>query len=340
MSTGWKSFNEAVATARAELSSAAPDEATAAEAEDALMRLTAASLGDVFLSHQLTEGGLSRPIPTLGGPNPDYILSSAPIDPASHYRLKGCLHDSERVGVGLYSIGAGGAMLLDGYAVFDRRSVAADGCFALELAAGADGPGTLAIPADCRVLIVRTLHRDPRGRPCTLTLEGSAMTPRLEPARGSAEAALAQAGQRVLGTVKQFIEWSRLISANPNRFITPPESIAAAVRGDPDTGYYFGYYQLRDGECLEVLMPEGVPGYWSLHAYNHWLESLPGAGFHDLNATPDSDGRIRLQIGPSVQRGSNPVNTQGRRRGALIYRTIGDEQVRIPEARVVDAGAS
>jgi hypothetical protein len=135
--------------------------------------------------------------------------------------------------------------------------------------------------------------------------------------------------------VRQFLEWSQLIGESRNRFTTPPPSIAASVQGDPDTGYYFAGYDLGPGEWLEAQIPAGVEGYWSLHAYNHWCESLPGAGVHDLSATAEADGRIRVRIGPNVpDRLSNRVDTQGRRRGVLIYRTIGESETRVPDAEV------
>jgi hypothetical protein len=72
-----------------------------------------------------------------------------------------------------------------------------------------------------------------------------------------------------------------------------------------------------------------------LHAYNHWCESLPGADAHDLNATPDADGRIRVRIGPAVPATlNNRVDTLGRRRGALIFRAIGAATRQLPQVIV------
>jgi hypothetical protein len=316
------------------LAAAAPDRASAEEAESYLMRVMTASLNDAFLGHLFTGEGLTRALPTKGGPNPDYLMCHAGIDATRQYRLAGCLNDSERAGVGLYSFTASGAALLEGYAAFDRTNVAADGCFSLDLAANATGSGTLAITPSCRVLIVRTLHRN-RGQPCTLTLTGGASPRGLAPVMGNSERALAQAGQATLRGVRQFLEWSRQVGASPNCFTLPPPSLAAEVQGDPETAYSLGYYQLGEGEWLEVSIPAGLRGYWSLHAYNHWCESLPGAGVHDLNAAADADGRIRVRIGPTLAPNLlNRVDTQGRRRGVLIFRSIGTDQTQIPHAEL------
>lgn len=333
---GWSAFTQAIATARAELLGIAPDAASAAEAEAYLMRVMTASLNDAFLSHLLTDSGLTRALPTKGGPNPDYLMCHAGVDdPTRRYRLEGCLNDSERVGIGLYSFTAEGATLLAGYAAFDRSNVRANGGFALDIATDAVGPATLTLTPSCRVLLVRTLHRSPHGHPCMLTLTGGAPPRGLVPAMGSHERALAQAGHATLRAVKQFLEWTRQTSANPNRFNAPPPGLAAEVQGDPDTLYSLGYYDLGEGEWLEVLIPAGLNGYWSLHVYNHWCESLPCAGVHDLTAIADADGRIRVRIGPALAPNLlNSVDTQGRRRGVLIFRSIAATRAQIPHAEV------
>jgi hypothetical protein len=328
-------LSSAVATARAELLAAAPDAACATEAEAYLMRVMAGSLDDACLSHLRTENGLTRALPTKGGPNPDYLMWHAAVDPTRRYRLEGCLNESERAGVGVYSFSAGGAAVLAGYAAFDRTTTTADGCFSLELGADAKGVGMLALTPSCRVLLVRILHRAPQGRPCTLKLTGGQTHVGLDHGPGSGERALAQAGQAALRAVRQFLEWSRQTSANSNRISAPPPILAEEVRGDPETNYCLGYYELSEGEWLEVLIPSGLTGYWSLHAYNHWCESLPGAGAHDLSALPDPDGRIRVRIGPTLAPGFiNRVDTLGRRRGVLIFRAIGAGTTQIPEAQL------
>lgn len=139
MAGGWEAVNAAVATARAEVAAAAPDAATAAEGEAYVMRILATCLNDAFLGHLFSEAGMSRALPTRGGPNPDYRMAFAPVDPSRRYRLDGWLKDSERVGIGLYSFGKGGSAVISAYAAFDAANVGADGRFALDIAAEATG---------------------------------------------------------------------------------------------------------------------------------------------------------------------------------------------------------
>jgi hypothetical protein len=344
---GWDALSAAIATARGELSAAAPDAATAAESESYLMRVMAGCLDDAFLSHLRTENGLTRALPTKGGPNPDYLMWHAGIDPMQCYRLEGRLNDSERAGVGVYSFSSSGAALLVDYVAFDRATTDVDGCFSVTLGTDADtGVGALRLTAACRVVLVRVLHRVSHGQVCTLTFEREdraqaqgASQARSHPAGAqlapSIEHALVRAGQATLRAVRQFLEWSRHTSTTPNSFTTPPPDLAAEVSGDPDTTYGLGYYQLHGNEWLEVLIPAGLSSYWSLHTYNHWCESLPGAGVHDLNAVSDSDGQVRVRIGTAVPPClANRVDTLGRERGVLIFRAIKAGATPLPEAQL------
>jgi hypothetical protein len=333
MRTGWEGVNAAVAAAREAVAAVAPDDATAAEAY--VMRVLSSCLNDAFLGHLFAESGLTRALPTRGGPNPDYRMAHAQVDAAGRYRLEGRLNESERVGIGLYSFGAGGSADLAGYAAFDRASVDGEGRFSLHLSADADGPGTLAIPPEARVLMIRTLHRDPAGEPARVLLDGGTPVGDLTLARGTTEGALGQVAGALTNAIRTFLEWTAVTSAAANRFHAETPAMAQGVQGDPDTIYFLGAYQLGEGEWLEVTMPAGIPGYWSLHAYNHWCESLPGAGVGDRGSVADADGRIRIAVGPSgAGDAPNRIDTIGRRRGALICRIIGATSVAVPETKL------
>jgi hypothetical protein len=341
MDAGWEAVNAAVAKAQADVAAAAPDAAVAAEGEAYVMRVLASCLNDAFLGHVLTEGGLTRVLPTRGGPNPDYRMAHALVDPARRYRLEGWLNSSERVGVGLYSFGAGGSAEISAYAAFDRTTVNTDGHFTLDLATDAQGPGTLPILPGARALMIRTLHRDPTGIPARLVLEGAPPARDMTLAQGSTEAALHQVARGLAGSIRQFLEWSAVTSAARNRFHEKTPQMEQGVQGDPDTIYYLGSFDLAEGEWLEVIMPARIPGYWSLHAYNHWCESLPGASAGNHAYVGDADGRIRIAIG-SDEWGdvANKIDTLGRRRGALICRIIGASHVAVPETIVHAAAES
>ena len=328
---GWEAVNAALAAARAEVLAAAPDSAIAAEGETYVMRVLSACLNDAFLSHLFNESGLARVLPVRGGPNPDYKMAVAPLDQTRRYRLDGWLNNSERVGAGIYSFGPGGSANISSYLAIDRDSVESGGRFSVDIATDAQGPRALAIRPDARALMIRILHRDPCGAPARLVLTGGPPFSDLTLVQGTADAALRQVAQTLLRSIRIFLEWSAVTSAAVNRFHAETPSMAQTVQGDPDTIYFLASFNLKHGEWLEVTMPAGIPGYWSLHAYNYWCESLPGAGVGDNSCIAEADGTIRIDVGPTAGGDApNRVDTQGRERGALICRFIGATQVTVP----------
>lgn len=332
----WSKLAAAAAAARAEVLAAAPDAETAAEGEAYIARVVAASLGATVLGHLFAAGNLGRALPTYGGPNPDYIMQHAGIDPALPYRLEGRLNGSERVGVGLYAVGTRGETIERGYTAFDSSNCAPDGSFTLALSPDGSVPGSFAIPPDVRILLMRTLHRNSGAQAAQLLLRGGTQLQGLSLVTGTPEGALGRAAGNITNSVHQFLAWTQATSANPNRLAAPPPGLAEQVQGDRDTQYYLGYYLLEQGEWLEVTIPGNLPGYWSLHAYNHWCEGLQTQGAHDRNAKPDGDGRIRVRVGPNVPEGlANRIDTLRRRRGVLICRIIGGRPGGLPPTAMV-----
>ena len=335
MSAGWQTLATAVADAEALIAAAAPDPEVAAEAGAYVSRIVAAGLGGAVLGHLLREDGLSCALPCHGGPNPDYLMRHAPVDPAGRYRLTGKLEGSERVGIGLYGFGANGTLVDAGYAAFDRTNCADDGSFALDIGAGAEGPGTLVLQPHARILLIRILHRAEAHSAARLSLAGGPATTGLSLMAGSNDGALAFVAGSLGNTVREYLKWTAAARELANRLDIAPPHLAETVQGDPDTQYFLGGFDLQPGEWLEVTMPAGLPGYWSLHGYNFWFEHLQTPGVHDRNARPGPDGRIRIAIGPNLPDGlPNRIDTLGRHRGALICRIIGASRTAAPAARV------
>lgn len=336
MSDGWSTLSDAIAKAREMVAAEAPDAQTAAEGEAYVARVLTSQLAGGFLGHLLAENGFARALPTHGGPNPDYIMLHAGVSSTQSYRIIGKLNGSERVGIGLYRFDEIGAIFEVGYAAFDRSNTGPDGSFSLKLSDDGTGPGTLKIAPDARVMLVRVLHLAKEEQPASLRLEGAAVQPGLSLMTGTTEGALAFAANGLVKTIEQFLDWTRLTSARPNWIGPAPRQIAEAVRAEPETDYFLGYFDLAEGEWLEVTMPDGLPGYWSLHAYNHWTEHLQTQGAHIRNATPDNDGQFRVRVGPAVPEGlANRIHTREIYRGILICRIIGAPGVASPEARLM-----
>jgi hypothetical protein len=323
VSEGWNGLNAAIADARALVAGAAPDEATAVEGEAYVARVVTAAMASAFMGHRLMEGGMAMALPVYGGPNPDYLMRHALVEPEGRYTLTGQLNGSERVGVGLYTIGRSGAPSIAGYAALDRTNCGPDGAFALEIAAGASGPGTLAIAPGARILMVRILHRD-ASAPARVELAGAPAPRGPTLATGTSEGALAFAANSVRANVTEYMKWVEAARALPNRLAGAPEELAETVVGDADTQYFLGGFDLAPGEWLEVILPGDLAGYWSLHAYNFWYEHLVTPGVHDRNAIVGEEGTVRIAVGPDCPPGAiNRIDTLGRRKGAFVCRVVG-----------------
>ena len=323
MSDGWDALSAAIAEARSLVAAEAPDPATAVEGEAYVTRVVTAALATATMGHRLAQGGLAMALPVYGGPNPDYIMRHAAIDASGDYHLEGSLNGSERVGIGLYSIGPNGAPLIAGYTAFDHTNCSPDGSFELRIAADATGPGTLAIPPNARILMFRVLHRD-ESQPAYLSLTGGPTLQGPTLVTGSNDGALGFAANTVRANITEYMKWVSAARNLPNRLSEAPEELAETVIGDGDTQYLLGGFDLKENEWLEVVLPSGLSGYWSLHAYNYWYEHLVTPGVHDRNAVLDSDGKIRIAVGPAVPAdAANRIDTVGRRRGAFVCRIVG-----------------
>lgn len=320
---GWDGLSTAIAEARALLVAETSEPELLAEGEAYVSRVVTAALSGAVMGHRHTVGGLTTALPVHGGPNPDYIMCHRMVAPDGRYRLEGRLNGSERVGVGLYAMGAKGAPLIVAYTAFDRHNCADDGTFALDIAADASGPGSLAIPPDARILMCRILHRD-RSAPAQLELSGVPAQRGPTLVGGSNETALAHAANVVRANIREYMKWVRAAREISNRLDVAPPELTETVVGDADTQYFLGGFNLAEGEWLEVLMPAGLQGYWSLHAYNFWYEHLVTPGVHDRNAVGDADDLVRIAVGPELPAGAvNRIDTLGRRQGAFICRVVG-----------------
>ena len=333
----WDALNAAAAQARALVAAEAPDAATAADGEAYVSRVVTAALATAFMGHRLRQDGLAMPLPVYGGPNPDYIMRHAAIEAGGRYRLEGMLNGSERIGVGLYTLSQNGAPLIAGYAAIDRAGCGADGSFAIDMGAGLSGPGTLAIPEGARIMMVRVLHRD-GSPPAHLNFTGAPAQRGPTLVTGSNDGALAFAANTVRTNIAEYMKWVAAARDLPNRFAPAPPELAETVIGDADTRYFLGGFDLAEGQSLEIVMPAGLTGYWSLHAYNYWYEHLVTAGVHDRNAVRSADGRVTIVAGPNTPAdATNRIDTIGRYKGAFICRIVaGSQQIKPPEAKIID----
>jgi len=333
MSDGWEQLQAAIAEMRTQIADVAPDAETAADGEIYISRMVAAGLSGAFLGHLHSDNGITRALPVHGGPNPDYIMQHSGIDPSRRYRLTGQLNGSERVSVGLYTLGRNGAPLIAAHRVFDASNVDANREFTLDLSPEASGPDSLTIPEGARILLCRILHRS-ASEPARLALKGAPLQLGAKLPMGSNDAALAQNAHMLRANVTEYLKWTEAARALPNCLGKAPPELTATIQGDADAQYFLGSFDLAEGEWLDITLPAGLTGYWSLHAYNFWYEHLATPGVDDRTAQHEGDGTVRVAVGPTKPEGAkNWIDTVGKRRGAFVCRLVGQaREFDVPDA--------
>ena len=329
MSAGsaWTSFLEAARDCSEQLLAAAPDQQTAAEAQAYLGRLVSSVLAQMLDQGTRTVAGIYYPAARIGGQNPDYRMGVAAIDPNGRYRISGRFNDAARVAIGLYTPQPQAALDLDDYrGVWPHQGET----FSLSIN-GEDAD--LATRPSTALLMMRDLQLRPGGKPAEVKLE------RLDPASAQPAPPPEQALARAAGTLKalitQFIRWSNVISRSSNTLIQMPAELDDVVRGDADTRYCTGHFELGTNEALEIQVPETDAGYWMIQATNQWLEPISGASRN--NATIDPNSRIVI-VGACDPGQPNWLNTQGRRHGQMLARFVGASGVTVPIVRKITIG--
>lgn len=320
----WAAFLDAARGCGERLIAAAPDEEAAAESQAYLGRLTSSVLGQFLDPEGRTIDGVYYPAAKIGGQNPDYRMGMAPIDPKGRYRVSGRLNDAARVAIGLYTPQPQAALDMDDY-----RGVWPQDGESFSVTVNGDNAAMATKPTTA-LMMIRELQLHPGGKRAEIRLERLDDHPARPPL--PADRALAMAAGTLNAMVDQFIRWSNVITRTPNGLIRMPGELDDVVRGDADTHYCTGHYDLGPDEALEIEMPETDAGYWMIQATNHWLEPIPGASRN--NATIDPATRI-VYVGARNPGKPNWLDTQGRRHGQMLARFVGASELRVPKVRKV-----
>lgn len=317
----------------------APDDATADEGIAYIGRCFAAALDQVLNAEQRIAGGLTFVQHAKGGANPDYRMAQAWLGPEAVYRLSGKLNGAARIAIGLYKPRPGFGLIIDAYVSTDDFPVDEKGRFSITIG----GPPTdaaqphLAPSPGGSILITRELRLLPGDVPAELQLEllqgpanqtPLALKDRLAPA-------IVQMGP----IIEEFLRWTKTLTEQPNRIMPLPDALNDKVQGDPDTHYFSGSFDLEEGEALRIEVAPPECRYWMIQALNYWLEPIPGANFNNATARMEN-GRATFSVGPSDPRAPNWLNTQGRRRGTLFFRTVGAASTALPTVTLLHLGTT
>lgn len=320
----WGTFLDTARACGERLLAAAPDDQAAAESQAYLARLTSSVLSQMLDPGERTVAGVYYPAARIGGQNPDYRMGLAPIDPNGRYRISGRLNDAARVAIGLYTPQPQAALDMDDY----RGVWPQDGESFSVTINGADA--ALSTKPSTSLLMIRELQLRPGGRRAEIALERLDDHPARLPL--PVDKALGMATGTLNALVDQFIRWSNIITQTPNTLIQMPSELDDVVRGDADTRYCTGHYDLGPDEALEIEMPETDAGYWMIQATNHWLEPIPGASRNIATIDPTSR---TVYVSARDPGRPNWLDTQGRRHGQMLARQVGASELRVPKVRMV-----
>lgn len=327
-------YRAAFAEAEALIEAAAPDEATRAEGQAYIARLFAMALDRAFRPQGNVIGGLYYAPNPIGGANSDYRMGQAIIDPKGRYRLSGEIHGAARISFGLYTPGPDLALQIDSYATLDDAEVT-DGRFTIMIDPVA---GPLRAKPSSMLLMSRALHvrsTDHQAQVKLTRLDPIDTAPVAPIVADAVVMGYARATGQAMAILRQFLRWSRIISAAPNVITQLAPELDNVVQGDPNTYYFSGCFDLGVGEALEVHLPQIACDYWAIEALNHWLEPIAIRHFNNATAHADEDGSIRIVIGPDQRPEGNWIDTGGRSKGLFLYRVVGAAARILPEVKLL-----
>jgi hypothetical protein len=291
-----------------------PDGATEAETQD-MNKLALSILATGYLCRVYT--GPDRPqfMPlwnfafNQGGPDPDYVYSTAEIDAAGTYRLSGFRGTSRFVEITQQSwdmltpalLSTGGPVdNLD----LDEVTLGEDGYFSVLVSAerpeGYDGDWWAMLP-ETRRLFVRKCACDWRNE-----VDASLAIARVDqPGADMAPEEIAQRFSELADWVVDMISFDMALI----RFYREKHGVNTLLRsgvidemgGLPKQAYYDGMHEIADDECLivETDLPETVR-YWQILVGDDrfctvdWVNRQ--SSLNDHQAHIDSDGRFRAVI--------------------------------------------
>lgn len=152
--------------------------------------------------------------------------------------------------------------------------------------------------------------------------------------------ALQQSCNFIGGTAALFIHWAETFKAGHfNTLDTVDQSMFFRAGGDPMIHYLHGWWELEDGEALEITTNIADCEGWNFQLNNIWMESLEYRyhPIHTNNALCDynEDGTVTIVVSDKNPGYGNWLKTCGHRRGTMLFRWTGADEHPVPQTRVV-----
>jgi hypothetical protein len=340
----WDEFCERLKAVGHQALGAAPENAfDRAEGLRYVSRLARAFLRSTLEDSDPALARLNAEAPKIGLDNPDYVYGSARLSSRFEYRLRGQMGDAQWLGAGTYSGGLGTAkgLINDGYLSSSEFECDASGRFEISISKEERAGNWLPMTEKTNQLTIRqTLLRRRTEEPASLELDridaGGAPAP-LDSERFLG--GLGRAGLMLQGVVTQFLGWTQSFQEHPHEIRELDPALSSVAQGDPNTRYFYSYWQLSEDEAFVIEFTPPVCEYWNLQIGNHWLESLDYLHYdtHVNHATAqmNPDGSVCVVVARRDPGVANWLDTAGHAQGGLALRWVGAEEVPPLRTRVV-----
>ncbi len=144
----------------------------------------------------------------------------------------------------------------------------------------------------------------------------------------------------VASTAQLFIHWAESFKANNfNSIDTVDQNMFFKAGGDPMIFYLHGWWELAQGEALEITTRVPDCEGWNFQLNNIWMESLDYR-YHNIHTnnklcTYNDDGTVTIIVSKTDAGYGNWVNTCNHQRGTMLFRWTGATQHPIPETKIV-----
>jgi hypothetical protein len=285
-----------------------------------------------------------------GGPNPDNVYLRANVDPTLAYRV--WTRDARGLRQAIFSLHEGD-MQLGEYGVFGERSLdqlplAPDGGLEIWLVPKGSAPRSghsIELDPRARIFTIR-LYQSDWERDALPIFQIERVGAEGEPRPPLDPAAFAAGLERAARWVEKSIEyWNRYTNAGWSR-ATP--NVAAPARSTPGGAdnilYGSCFFELAPDEALLLEVERPDADYWNfIHHTMPWLESGEFdrrlTSLSDQQVHVDADGVVRVVVAHRDPGAPNWIDTEGRRRGLLVYRWVWARTNPVPQARVLPLAA-
>ena len=356
LDSAWESLLAALRKSADALTS--PDGATnsleLAEGYRFITRILSASL-DIFLENadasrpEFTR--LMTPTRKFFGDNPDTYYDYAPIKGSQRYEIVGNRGTCHYLSFCAYGRDATGTNQILASANDEDMSLTANENFRIILdieappvSSRTQSPKTrwLEMTPAIDSLIVRQYFLDRETEtPATYTITALDNPGPPEPPSPSRIARRIEevAGFTQLGAEISAAMAKELSDGTTNIFSFSSAENAAAFYPTPDNLYVAGWYEIGDGQALEITGRPPETRYWSILLMSRWMESLDYQNHQIIlnhsDIVLEADGSYKILIAGRNPGHANWLDTAGHNSGYMMFRWMRSEMGESPKCRVI-----